>query len=237
MICLPNEMIYKIASFLTGNKTIIALGKVFPNLRFKLNGLPYLDYQELHKYKDQFIIENIVITYPEELNDKSLPNTIKVMRLGRHFNQPIDFHLPDNLEKLYLGSYFNHPIDGLLPSNLKKLVVFDKFNHPVDDLPPGLEELNLGIHFNQPIDNLPKNLKVLWLRRNFNQKLDNLPKSLETLHLPCFYSNIITKLPENLKIIKTWSRFKPDYVGEKEIDYIKDYYPNVKIEYHYKNIW
>lgn len=230
MVYLPPEMIYKIASFFTSHRDIFAISEAFPNLRFKL--LRAVDYEIYQRsLNGKFIVEKILYTGTTMI---SFPNHIKLLQFHRHFNRPISIPLPEKLEAIYFGSQFNQPIGGLLPKNLKKLAFFGNFNQPVDNLPPKLQELNLGEMFNHPLNHLPKTLNTIWIKDCFTHSLDNLPNSIETIHLMCHYSQKINKLPSNIKKIRTYTTFPKDYYGEREFDYLKQFYPDLTVKYYFR---
>jgi hypothetical protein len=227
MVTLPPEMIYKIASFLKSHRDIYALADVFPNLRFKLvSAVDYEIYET--SLKDKFIVEKVIYTGDQLI---AFPAHLKLLQFHRYFNQPITLPLPEKLETIYFGSDFNQPVDGLLPKNLQRLICFGNFNQPLDNLPSKLQELNLGEQFNHPLNHLPKNLKKLWIRHSFKHSLDQLPDSIETLHIMCHYNRKINKLSNNIKILRTWTTFPEDYSGERELDYLKEFYPHLTINY------
>lgn len=230
MVVIPNEIIYKIASYMHASD-IYVIAKVFPNLRFTLPIRIDYNLYEHKGYKDKYRVYKI--WYSDE-KLVPIPGEIKLLQFHRSFNSPIDCPLPKSLESLYFGSYFNKPVDGLLPKSLKKLIFFKDFNHYVDNLPPSLEYLEFGERFNKPVDNLPSNLKFLRVKEDFSHPIDNLPDSIETLHIHGFYPHKIQKLPKNIKKFTTWTRHHKDYTGTREFDHLKNIYPNLNIKYFYK---
>ena len=149
------------------------------------------------------------------INDtKHLPQSLKILKIGYTFNQPID-DLSKNIKKLKLGYGFDQSVDEL-PQGLKKLTLRTSFYQPINNLPVTLVELNLGFDFNRSIDHLSNlfNLKKLTLGVGFNQPINKtilkdghptlvgiLPQNLEILTLPDLGKSIID-LPKKLKKLK-----------------------------------
>ncbi len=138
--------------------------------------------------------------YPFDLKPKSYPKTLKELKFGYVFNQPID-NLPNGLIILYLSDNFNFPIDNL-PIGLKDLTLGNKFNHPIDNLPESLDSLILGYEFNHPINNLPNSLTKLTIGNNFNFPINNLPKNITYLILNNEINYPIDNLPDGLETLR-----------------------------------
>lgn len=211
----PKYFLYRLKE----NKTI-KLINIFISTENKdiLLKLPYkLESLILKRYYNKLVPESCELKYlPKTLKYleldfnvliDNLPNKLEELKLGYHFNQPIN-NLPPNLKKLSFNfsSRFKHNIDNL-PKNLEYLDLGDdnEFNNNLDNLPPALKILKTGSKFNQKLDYLPINLKVLEVGHSFNQILNNLPKNLEILIINGIdgeygiYNQPIYNLPENLK--------------------------------------
>ncbi len=92
-----------------------------------------------------------------------LPSSLRELRCGPSFNQPI--RLPDNLLVLKLGRYFNQRLE--IPDCLTDLKVVI---------------LQLGCLFDQNLeDKLPTNLKSLRLSNKYNKRLGDLPSGLTVI--------------------------------------------------------
>jgi hypothetical protein len=78
-------------------------------------------------------------------------NSIKDLKLGYFFNQPID-NLPNSITHLTLAEKFNQPIN-YLPNSITHLYFTSNsiFNQLIDKLPNSITHLELGGYFNQPI--------------------------------------------------------------------------------------
>lgn len=211
----PKNFLYSLKK----NKTI-KLINIFISTKNKdiLLNLPYnLESLILKRYYNNLVPERCELKYlPKTLKYleldfnvliDNLPNKLEELKLGYHFNQPIN-NLPPNLKKLTFdfGSSFIQNLDNL-PTNLECLDLGDDndFNNNLDHLPQTLTILKTGSKFNQKLDYLPINLKVLEVGRSFNQILNNLPKKLEILIIYGIdgeygiYNQPIYNLPENLK--------------------------------------
>jgi hypothetical protein len=226
---LPNEIIYQIASYLKSDTDIFNIAKVFPNLRFTLNyPKPYSKY--ISEYKDKYNVKKITFDLQFLV---PLPEDITHIQFGRSFKGTINCKLPESIKSIKFGEYFNQPVDGLLPSKLEKLVFIEHFNQPVNNLPKGLKEISFGNYFNQPVNKLPPSLKKLNLGANFYHSIDNLPDSIEELNLMCHYDIAINKLPKNIITLCTLTRFNSRHRGSRELDYLKNLYPNLRLMYFY----
>jgi len=127
------------------------------------------------------------------INDtKHLPQSLKILKIGYTFNQPID-DLSKNIKKLKLGYGFDQSVDEL-PQGLKKLTLRTSFYQPINNLPVTLVELTLGVGFNQPIN------KTI-LKDGHPTLVGILPQNLEILTLPDLGKSIID-LPKKLKKLK-----------------------------------
>lgn len=153
----------------------------------------------------------------------SLPASLKFLRLGDCFNQPLSGNeLPDGLEVLMIGRVFQYMSSVRWPSMLKELYVQTRW---IDDgpwpivLPPKLETLTLGRRFDSPLTAFafPPTLKVLKLGEEFNQPIgwkdgDNplLPDGLEVLRLGCCFNRSIenVRLPVGLKCLVLGSPYE-----------------------------
>lgn len=134
------------------------------------------------------------------------------------FNRSLD-GLVDSIKVLKLGDQFNQPIEKY-PKSLTHLYFGNNFNQPLDNLPMGLEELGLSGYYNQTLENLPVSLKKLSIigeeeplgLRTFSQNLDFLPGNLEEFE---FYVNDyelpMHNLPSSLKKLAIM------YIGEEGI--------------------
>lgn len=196
--------------------------KVFRNLPFSLKTLqfglhfnkPFCSYNDRNTYKHHCIIPSCLNTLIlgddfnqpicceiEEHNgcscQKSFPDSIKILRFGQCFNQPLSRNLyktknvvqrlPSFLIDLEFGHCFDQQIcsyvENILPESLKSLRLGNYFNKPVCcqieghfncdclfKLPKELRFLELGNEFNQPINNLP-NLRTLIIGADFDHQI------------------------------------------------------------------
>jgi hypothetical protein len=226
---LPIEIILMISKQLRCNSDILALGNLFPTVRFTL---PFqTTMEEYKKYKYQFNISKIwKFTNADSFED--LPLQLVSLRFHDRFNSPLPNTFPKSLTTIIFGSYFNHPINNLLRTGLKKLFLGNKFNFPIDRLPETLELLCFGERYLHKLPEiLPNNLKHLKVGKDFNHVLPKLPDSLTWLSFHCFYTHRLHSLPRDIKTIYSYSRHDRHYTGIKEMDYLKDLNPNIKIIY------
>ncbi|KYQ88676.1 hypothetical protein DLAC_10858 [Tieghemostelium lacteum] len=97
---------------------------------------------------------------------QNLPGSLKILILGKLFNQPINAgSLPPFMETLYLSSHFNYPLEvGSLPSTLKTLVMGEKYNFIIgkDIIPKQIHTLQLSKFYSHPIgeNTLPGVIKL-----------------------------------------------------------------------------
>ncbi|KAM9997081.1 hypothetical protein ACTFIZ_001986 [Dictyostelium cf. discoideum] len=152
---------------------------------------------------------NFANNFNTKFNLKSLPNSIKFLKLPG-YNEPLDDNvLPDNLIELEMGS-FNRDFNENTFTNCKQInkLILNKFNQKIsgtNSLPNSLTHLEL-LSFNQPISDtknnclLPNNLKYLDINMFKDYNLKNkvhFPNSIETLII----GNIdwISSFPNSLK--------------------------------------
>jgi len=142
-------------------------------------------------------ITHLIIDKGRNLSMDKMPPWIKSItftyRSDYSFDDPLnptlDF-LPEGLEELKCSNEMIHTRTQIrnFPKSLKKLGLGGLFNEKLekDDLPPNLEELDLGLHFNQEIIDLPKTLKHLKLSFEYNLTLNKevLPPTLQKLSIP-----------------------------------------------------
>jgi hypothetical protein len=74
-------------------------------------------------FENHPIGENVLPSSLETLILYTLPQSLKVLRFGEVFNQPIDKDvLPKSLKELHFGCNFNQPIGiDILPRSLKQV--------------------------------------------------------------------------------------------------------------------
>lgn len=117
-----------------------------------------------------------------------LPSNLQTLILPDNRNRSLPT-LPISLRRLKVGNTFNQPINLTNHTNLLALELGESFNQPfqVDDLPSQLETLTLGQHYNQPLLDrvLPSNLQTLTILNHQTQLVRSvLPPSLVTLIIP-----------------------------------------------------
>jgi hypothetical protein len=184
--------------------------------------------------------------------------------LFKDCNGSIDIsQIPTHIECIqFLNTWtFNKSLDNLLTNNLTHLIFGknDTFNQKLENLPDTLHHLELPAKYTHNIDNLPGNLKYLHLHNEYN--LDNLPPKLEKLFITkqkgIFKNPInitinslisltintsnctILHLPSNLKYLCISQDYNSEYVPERKIIYLPNYFPEnlqyLKIYYFYFN--
>lgn len=116
------------------------------------------------------------ITFGEKFSSaiKGLPDNLEELYFGTCYRQELSkIKLPNSIKILVLGEHYDCPLPKLLPLSLKKLVLGKYFNKAINQVkfPEGLEELVLGDDFNRPIKNyvLPSTLKIFKVGYGFKR--------------------------------------------------------------------
>jgi len=155
-----------------------------------------------------------------------LPDCIKHIEFGHHYNQYLPECLPTNLETLVFGESYNKPLPENLPSSIRKIIFGRMYNQILplnlpqslysiefglfynqylpENLPQSLRKITFGAEYNKPLPkNIPLNLEIIIFGVRFNQPLgENLPDSLMLIHFKKHYNHPLPKkLPKSLNCI------------------------------------
>ena len=158
----------------------------------------------------------------------NLPNNLKKIFIGYHFNKSINLDSNTNLTQLTFGSNFNQIVNLNSNTNLTQLTFGENFNqivdlpntiinlqlncnnkYLIDNLPNSIEEIIIGSNFELELNNLPNSIKKIIFKNNhYDKELNSLPNSIEYLALPSYYNKQIKNFPKKLKIIECRSHYE-----------------------------
>lgn len=118
------------------------------------------------------------VTLGCDLNNLVLSDSVEYLTIHGKVFSKIE-RLPENLKEIVFPSGYDFEIDNL-PYGVKKVNLYC-FVKPIKNIPPTLEEINLGSKYNLCVSRFKEGLKKIFLGDKFNKPIDNLPDSVEEI--------------------------------------------------------
>lgn len=171
---------------------------IIKKIRYLVNSINHIPLNITHLvFTDKFnmrfrkeLIPNTVrkIKFGDKFNqpiDNSIPDDIINLKFGYCFNQSIIGVIPSGIKYLRFGYGFNQSIKGAIPTSIKRLTLGHGFNKRINGLSQGLESLKFGYQFNKSVKGLiPRSVKKIVFGENFKQSLQySIPNGVEHLQL------------------------------------------------------
>lgn len=155
-------------------------------------------------------VENLELVF-QELPQNRIPNSVINLCIKTDICIPRGF-IPPSVKKLKFGGGFNQPIQGVIPYGVEYLEFSNKFDKKIGRcIPSSVAHLIFGSSFDQPIDKLPKSVTHLSLGSGFQRSI--IPETVTHLEVYPWKNTI---LPKFLKVLKLGRRFIRFFEFDKE---------------------